>query len=81
MQWTDHLDPIFVSNYEMDPVLSWQYFGSTKGTLRRFPSKCILVTHLLAFYVGNFTTLLLKCISVASIKSNYITFDHECRIL
>jgi len=42
MQWTDHLDPIFVSNYEMDPVLSWQYFGSTKGTLRRFPSKCKL---------------------------------------
>lgn len=39
MQWTDNLDPIFVSNYEMDPVLSWQYFGSTKGTLRRFPSK------------------------------------------
>lgn len=39
MQWTDNLDPIFNSNYEMDPVLSWQYFGSTKGTLRRFPSK------------------------------------------
>lgn len=39
MQWTDNLDPIFVSNYEMDPLLSWQYFGSTKGTLRRFPSK------------------------------------------
>lgn len=39
MQWTENLDPIFVSNYEMDPVLSWQYFGSTKGTLRRFPSE------------------------------------------
>lgn len=39
MQWTENLDPIFVSNYEMDPVLSWQYFGSTKGSLRRFPSK------------------------------------------
>lgn len=51
MQWTENLDPIFVSNYEMDPVLSWQYFGSTKGSLRRFPSKYIGVVSRQFHYV------------------------------
>lgn len=35
--WSSHLDPIFASNLERDPALSWQYFGSRAGFLRRFP--------------------------------------------
>lgn len=37
LQWSVHLDPLFQNNLERDPALSWQYFGSTSGFLRRFP--------------------------------------------
>ncbi|XP_050313474.1 voltage-dependent calcium channel subunit alpha-2/delta-4 [Anthonomus grandis grandis] len=37
IQWSAHLDPLFVSNYEGDPSLSWQFFGSSNGFLRRYP--------------------------------------------
>lgn len=37
IQWSEHLDPIFINNYESDPTLSWQYFGSSAGFLRRYP--------------------------------------------
>lgn len=37
LQWSSHLDPLFQNNLERDPALSWQYFGSTSGFLRRFP--------------------------------------------
>jgi len=37
IQWSAHLDPLFVSNYEGDPSLSWQFFGSSTGFLRRYP--------------------------------------------
>lgn len=35
--WSTHLDPIFANNLERDAALSWQYFGSSSGFLRRFP--------------------------------------------
>ncbi|KAG5895094.1 hypothetical protein JTB14_023267 [Gonioctena quinquepunctata] len=37
MQWSEHLDPLFINNYETDPSLSWQFFGSSSGFLRRYP--------------------------------------------
>ncbi|XP_018325617.1 voltage-dependent calcium channel subunit alpha-2/delta-3 isoform X2 [Agrilus planipennis] len=38
IQWSEHLDPLFVNNYESDPSLSWQFFGSSVGFLRRYPA-------------------------------------------
>lgn len=39
IQWSEHLDPLFINNYEGDPSLSWQFFGSSQGFLRRYPGK------------------------------------------
>lgn len=37
IQWSQELDSIFVSNYQKDPTLSWQFFGSSLGFMRQFP--------------------------------------------
>lgn len=37
IKWSSHLDPLFANNIERDSALSWQYFGSSTGFLRRFP--------------------------------------------
>ncbi|XP_026319416.1 voltage-dependent calcium channel subunit alpha-2/delta-3 [Hyposmocoma kahamanoa] len=36
--WSEHLDPLFVNNYEIDASLSWQYFASSTGFMRRYPA-------------------------------------------
>lgn len=41
IQWSQELDSIFISNYQKDPTLSWQFFGSSLGFMRRFPGKSI----------------------------------------
>ncbi|XP_022130225.2 voltage-dependent calcium channel subunit alpha-2/delta-3 isoform X1 [Pieris rapae] len=36
--WSEHLDPLLVNNYEIDPTLSWQYYASSSGFMRRYPA-------------------------------------------
>ncbi|XP_066951504.1 voltage-dependent calcium channel subunit alpha-2/delta-3-like isoform X4 [Macrobrachium rosenbergii] len=38
IRWSGRLDRTFKSNYELDPTLSWQYFGSSSGFLRQYPA-------------------------------------------
>ena len=37
--WSEDLDPYFRENYEEDPTLTWQYFGSATGFFRNYPGK------------------------------------------
>lgn len=39
IKWSEALNNIFIDNFEKDPSLSWQYFGSSTGFLRQFPGK------------------------------------------
>ncbi|XP_029166338.1 voltage-dependent calcium channel subunit alpha-2/delta-3 isoform X2 [Nylanderia fulva] len=38
IKWSEQLDRIFINNYEQDPSLSWQYFGSATGFMRQYPA-------------------------------------------
>nr|CAD7196612.1 unnamed protein product [Timema douglasi] len=38
IKWSSNLDTIFTNNYEADPSLSWQYFGSSTGFMRQYPA-------------------------------------------
>ncbi|XP_034669004.1 voltage-dependent calcium channel subunit alpha-2/delta-3 [Drosophila subobscura] len=38
IMWSEQLDEVFRQNYQSDPALSWQYFGSDTGILRHYPA-------------------------------------------
>lgn len=38
IKWSEALDRTFINNYEIDPSLSWQYFGSATGFMRQYPA-------------------------------------------
>uniref|UniRef100_A0A6I8T2D5 Calcium channel, voltage-dependent, alpha 2/delta subunit 3 n=1 Tax=Xenopus tropicalis TaxID=8364 RepID=A0A6I8T2D5_XENTR len=35
--WSEALNKVFVDNFDRDPSLIWQYFGSAKGFFRQYP--------------------------------------------
>uniref|UniRef100_A0AAY4A3W3 VWFA domain-containing protein n=1 Tax=Denticeps clupeoides TaxID=299321 RepID=A0AAY4A3W3_9TELE len=37
VHWSEALNKVFVDNFEKDPSLIWQYFGSAKGFFRQYP--------------------------------------------
>lgn len=37
--WSEALNKVFVDNFERDPTLTWQYFGSAKGFFRQYPGE------------------------------------------
>ncbi|XP_055322700.1 voltage-dependent calcium channel subunit alpha-2/delta-3 isoform X3 [Sitodiplosis mosellana] len=38
IEWSNKLDRIFKDNYQKDPTLSFQFFGSSTGFMRQFPA-------------------------------------------
>lgn len=36
---SEALNDIFISNFQKDPTLTWQYFGSSSGFFRIYPGK------------------------------------------
>lgn len=42
IQWSQKLDSIFKDNYQKDPTLSWQFFGSSTGFMRQFPGNVVV---------------------------------------
>lgn len=52
---SEALNPVFVENFQRDPTLTWQYFGSSTGFFRIYPGEDIgwHLHHLLGLFSGN----------------------------
>lgn len=51
---SEALNPIFVDNFERDPTLTWQYFGSSTGFFRLYPGKRVEFGFALSVLHNNF---------------------------
>lgn len=51
---SEALNPIFVDNFERDPTLTWQYFGSSTGFFRLYPGKRVEIGFALPVPRNNF---------------------------
>uniref|UniRef100_A0A8C5F0W4 Calcium voltage-gated channel auxiliary subunit alpha2delta 4 n=1 Tax=Gopherus evgoodei TaxID=1825980 RepID=A0A8C5F0W4_9SAUR len=73
---SEALNPIFVDNFQRDPTLTWQYFGSSTGFFRLYPGKensafllsashiCHLVDELQAKGVGTVNKAVLESFKI-----------------
>lgn len=52
--WSEALNKVFVDNFNRDPSLIWQYFGSAKGFFRQYPGE--FSQFLFSFFVGRVRT-------------------------
>lgn len=43
---SEALNDLFVENFQKDPTLTWQYFGSSTGFFRLYPGMCVTHTSL-----------------------------------
>lgn len=75
IQWSENLDAVFLQNYNSDPALSWQYFGSSSGIMRHYPG-----TNIPSFYIQNISELI-NFILVIAMKWMELQNDlFDCRI-
>lgn len=53
IHWSEGLDTHFINNYQSDPTLSWQYFGSSSGFMRHYPGNfCKDQTFIFFYYLS-----------------------------
>lgn len=54
---TEALNDVFISNFQKDPTLTWQYFGSSYGFFRIYPGTYIQVQTVRLLFVFSLSAL------------------------
>lgn len=54
--WSERLDEQFRKNYDRDPTLTWQYFGSATGFFRNYPGIYHFITYNRIFFIDKADT-------------------------